>query len=210
MPTSITIHISDVLRVMRKSKAKSFLDIGCGFGRWGLLARDIFDIMHCHYTKDSWQTRIDGVEAFADYITPIHNYIYNNVYIEKIEDFIKKNDTRYDVIFAGDILEHLEKEPAQDVIKTLFDRCNHTLIIAIPLGDIWPQGSVLGNVYETHRSTWYKEDFKKLNASTIKVYKLGIRRRYAVVTWCKITKWQKLKANLQKEWHKFLKRVWHR
>jgi hypothetical protein len=201
MPTSTQHHISDVLkRIGRFNTSKRFLDVGCGFGRWGFLARDIFDILHCRYTKDSWQMRIDGVEAFQDYITPVHTYIYNNIYLEKIEDFIKKNNQRYDIIFAGDILEHLEKPIAQEVIKALLDRCDQVFVVGIPLEDKWPQGALLDNEYEIHRSVWNKNDFKCLNASLIRTYKI-CRRDYAVVYWYKKPQKNKFLTFIQKVWN---------
>jgi hypothetical protein len=163
------------------------------------------DVFALRYTKDSWQTRIDAVEAFPDYITPVHRYIYDNIYLESIEDFIKKHQQCYDIIFAGDVLEHIDKPVALEIIKVFLERYNQALIVGIPLTNRWPQDDILGNPYERHRSTWYKKDFINLGASKIKTYKVGTRW-YALVVWRKTTRWKDFNQWLTKRWESFKKK----
>lgn len=169
------------MSVLISLNPRSFLDIGCGFGRWGFLAREFCDIFQGRYDKSTWKTRIDGVEVFEEYIRPHHKYIYDKIYICKIEDFI--NDmNKYDVIFAGDVIEHLEKSEAKDLLEKLFSKYNKSLIVAVPLGN-WYQGEVFGNPYETHRSIWLKEDLEELKPRYIKLYDVNNYPKYGVAIW---------------------------
>jgi hypothetical protein len=61
-------------------------------------------------------------------------------------------------VYAGDVIEHFEKERALDFVRKLQSRTK-TLVVSIPLGDRWKQGQVLGNEHETHLSQWEEEDF---------------------------------------------------
>lgn len=182
MPSSRFEHISDVVSVITSLKPKTFLDVGCGFGRWGFLTREFCDVFQGRYDKTSWETRIDAVEVFKNYITPHHRYIYSNIYLMKIEDYIP-NMPKYDIIFAGDIIEHIEKDDANNVINNLVVKYNKALMIALPLEDKWPQDEVFNNPNEIHKSIWEEHDLKRLGANIVKIYTMADGRLYALAIW---------------------------
>src|SRR5213083_3013764 len=114
MPSSRPDTIPLVINVLRQLKPKSILDIGVGFGKWGHLFREYTDILEAEndparYEKGHWQVRIDGIEAHAPYLTPMHAYLYDKIYIGEATALIKTL-SNYDLIFLGDIIEHFEKE----------------------------------------------------------------------------------------------------
>lgn len=184
MPSSRYEHISDVMSIVSHLGYQSFLDVGCGFGRWGFLAREFGDIYHGRYKKEQWLVRIDGVEVHWDYLCPQHEYVYDKIHLGKIEEKLPELP-KYDVIFAGDVLEHLEKNTASKVIGELFSKANKALLVAIPLGADWEQGEVLGNPHERHRSVWSEGDLKKLGARMVKKYYLPQGSLYALAVWAK-------------------------
>ena len=57
----------------------SVLDIGPGFGKYGVLCREFLEIWDGRY-EYKFKRRIDCVEVFPDYITDLHRYIYNSIY----------------------------------------------------------------------------------------------------------------------------------
>ena len=61
MPTCHHTYISDTLDVVRKLKPRSILDVGIGFGKWGLLFREYLDVMAGRVFPDQWQIKIDGI-----------------------------------------------------------------------------------------------------------------------------------------------------
>ena len=65
----------------------SVLDVGSGFGKYGVLCREYLELWDGRQ-EYKFIRRIDGVEAFENYITPLHKFIYNNIYTENIIDFI--------------------------------------------------------------------------------------------------------------------------
>jgi SAM-dependent methyltransferase len=181
MPTSRFEHISDVAKLIEKLSPSTFLDVGCGFGRWGFLVREVMDINRERYAKHTWLTKIDAVEIFPSYIVDHHRYLYDNIYISSIEAFSETMPS-YDLIIIGDVIEHLDKTLGQQIIEKLKAMATKALIVGIPLGDQWEQGTVLGNVYETHKSTWDVPDLRLHGAKLIKVYSVN-DRRYALAVW---------------------------
>src|ERR1051325_4584169 len=113
MPSSRPNTIPIVIHLVRQLQPKSILDIGVGFGKWGHLFREYTDINEAEkepgrYQRRNWRVRIDGIEGHAVYLTPMHRYLYNNIYVGDAPVLIKKLP-RYDLIFMGDVIEHLPK-----------------------------------------------------------------------------------------------------
>jgi len=160
MPSSYHGHISDVIDLYLKASPKTVLDIGIGFGKWGVLFREYGDIFRGRFGQKDWKVKIDGVEIFEDYSNEIYTSVYSHVYFNSIEDFVKEamlHQVSYNFIFAGDVIEHLTKEIALSLLKNL-KTISQKLVISIPLTDRWPQGEVFGNKFETHLSVWEEKD----------------------------------------------------
>lgn len=157
MPTSWYQAISNILEQVQKENPKSILDIGVGFGKYGLMLREVLDLPYERYNKDRWLINIEGIEAFEKYKNPIHEYVYNKVYYGEATEVIKKL-SKYDCILLIDVLEHFEKEEGKKFIKELITHTNKSLIISTPR---YPakQEEYLGNKYEEHKSKWSIIDF---------------------------------------------------
>lgn len=158
----------------------SILDVGIGFGRWGILFREFLEVWGDRNYTGKWNRIIDGVEIFPDYIKPYHKYFYDNIYLENASDFIKRTKTKYDLINCGDVIEHFEKDEALEFIDLCLKNSKY-LLINIPIGNNWEQDAINNNEYERHRSVWNVSDFKKYDNSIIKKFHDIELRSYIVV-----------------------------
>lgn len=77
MPISWQEVIPNVMSKVEQFKPKSILDIGIGFGKYGVLLRELLELPYERYDKDSWIIQIDGVEGYSNYRNPLHDYAYN-------------------------------------------------------------------------------------------------------------------------------------
>jgi hypothetical protein len=135
------------------------LDVGSGFGKWGFLIRDTFEVMMGqNFDKKDWKIELTGVESFSKCITPIQEGIYDKIINKDIFEIVDKLP-KYDVIIMGDIIEHFDKKEAHELLDKLFKH-SENIIISTPLG-FMPQGEWGGNVKEIHKSGWDLPDFKK-------------------------------------------------
>ena len=91
-------------------KPTSVLDIGVGFGKYGVLCREYLELWDGRGNYSEFLRRIDGVEAFKKYITPLHKFVYNRLYDDDIMNIIDKIDFRYDLVLLIDVLEHFNIE----------------------------------------------------------------------------------------------------
>ena len=114
----------------------TILDCGPGWGTYSMLLSK--------KNKRIYQN-MDCCEIYEPYINKYKlNNIYRNVYLSDICDF--KFDW-YDMIIMGDVLEHIEKNKAQKLIKNIYDRCKH-LIIVVPF--LCEQKPIKEQIYLEH------------------------------------------------------------
>lgn len=162
MPTSQWEIIPEVISIVKNLNPVSILDVGVGFGKWGVLFREYLEVWEGRYYRKDWQKKIDGVEVFKLYLNPAHSYFYDKIYLGDIRDM--KIEEHYDLIFLGDVIEHFEKEEAIELINRLSKLSN--LVVTTPDG-FYRQDSAFGNPYEVHKSGFKKEDFVRWKGSKI-------------------------------------------
>ena len=155
MPSSSHFHLSKMVDWVVRLEPRSVLDVGVGFGKWGFLCREFTDVSNQRYEPKTWQVRIDGIEAFADYATPTYPYIYNNIYYGDVRQLLPTLPD-YDLCIIGDVIEHFTKEEGRALLETLRKK---TAYILLSSPTVFFQQELFQNPYETHRSFWTVEDF---------------------------------------------------
>jgi len=161
MPSSDIYLIPHVCVRIRELLPESILDIGIGFGKYGFLAREYTDICEMRYHSVSWQTKIDGIEIFTDYIGDLQHLIYNNIYAGDALNRLQGLDD-YDMILLLDVLEHLEKAKGLELIE-MISRKSKMALISTPI-KVKSLGAPLmkyGNVHERHVSQWTREELAR-------------------------------------------------
>lgn len=142
MPFSSERGKATIKWVLSKLPKKSrMLDVGAGSGTYAKM-----------FPCEHWT----GVEVWAPYVEKYGlNKLYNELIIKDVREisFVEK----YDVAFAGDVLEHMPLEDAKALVKKL-KKCADTVVISIPIGH-YPQDEYEGNPYEKHiTDNWSNED----------------------------------------------------
>jgi len=163
MPTSVPYCVPIVAGVARQLRPRSVLDVGVGFGKYGFILREYTDIwdMTCvaEYERSAWKTRIDGIDATPQYMTPLHHFVYDNIHIGDARTVIDSLPT-YDLIIMGDLLEHFEKEDGFALIDRLIAHAEKCVLLIFPHRSSINH-DVLDNPLEAHRSTWDRHDFDR-------------------------------------------------
>lgn len=172
MPSSRPNHIPTVIGIMLKLSPQSILDIGVGFGKWGFLLREYTDIRlsekdPARYQRENWKVRIDGIEGYQPYVTPVHRYIYSEVMIGDAREVIERVG-RYDMILIADVIEHLPKTDGVRLLQRCREHCDGAVIVTTP-GSFVAQGAACGNELERHRSEWRREDFENFPGAKARI-----------------------------------------
>lgn len=160
MPVSTPIHLPFCISLINGLRPRSVLDVGLGFGTWGFLCRTHLDVFPGRVQPQDWQVRIEGVELFAPYIQAHQRALYDAIHIADIREAARTLG-HYDLIIAGDVIEHLDKDDAEDVLDLLYQKADRALLVNIPIGaEGWEHGENHGNPGELHRSAWEVHDFQ--------------------------------------------------
>ncbi|MCX5758003.1 MAG: class I SAM-dependent methyltransferase, partial [Candidatus Hydrogenedentes bacterium] len=153
MPVSTSVHISHCIQHIIAINPSSVLDVGCGFGLWGFLCRMQLDVANGRVRPETWQARIDGIEYFEPYIQAHQRALYSSLCIGDIRELADELEP-YDLMIAGDVLEHLDKGEGEVVRDRLYAKARMALMVNIPLGAGWEHPEAYGNPQELHRSVW--------------------------------------------------------
>src|ERR1700730_2128274 len=175
MPSSSSSQLSDIVKLISLTNPQSLLDIGVGFGKYGFLAREYPELWDGREMYSQWTRRIDGIEPFQAYLTPIHRLIYSNLYEGNALDVVKELNTHYDLALLIDVLEHFVEPDGRQLLSEISTKARNVLI-STPKHPAH-QEAAFGNPYERHLSEWRAKDFEFLgdlavvpNADSLIVY----------------------------------------
>ncbi len=149
MPISDYRHIPLVLDEVYALQPETVLELGIGFGKWGVLLREVLDAMYGRCRPDQWKRVINGVEAWVQYQNPIWS-VYD---ILSHHDFSTRTHHDYDLVMMMDSLEHLTPEVGRPFLADLVKNNRH-VIISVPNGYMPQDSAPYGNAYENHRWTF--------------------------------------------------------
>ncbi|HEV2301865.1 MAG TPA: class I SAM-dependent methyltransferase [Stellaceae bacterium] len=147
MPYSKPVFDGLAAAIIRATAPRTCLDLGAGAGKYGKLVRR--ECPACHLT---------AIESHRDNIARFGlAEIYDTV---ECADVMSLFDTaigaEYDLVVAGDLIEHLRKSDGLDLLNFLVYRAAFILLV-YPTRFL--QGAVDGNRREAHISAWSALDF---------------------------------------------------
>lgn len=162
MPSSHPQLLHSVIGAMTKANPRTILDVGCGNGKFGFLAREYLGLWKTENGSTHRFESIDAIEVWEPYIGDLQRLIYDRIVIGNICDICDDIDS-YEMILMIEVLEHLEKDDGVRVIEALKKKSDY-LVVTTPM-KVENQGAEHGNEFEIHRSQWTKEDFKELHCT---------------------------------------------
>lgn len=168
MPTGIVEKIPLIMRAIKTrhqshGRITSVLDIGIGWGKFGILCREYlssnYDAMKTD--EDDWEFRLDGVEICQNYIMKYIHALYTHVWPIDVRDFCNEPEVwihpwSWDLVLMIDVLEHISKEDGHKVLQTLLEY-TRWLVISVPTKLI-PQNVKVYHPQEQHLCCWQLED----------------------------------------------------
>ena len=149
------------------SDIKNILDIGAGAGTYYNLFVNQYQLLK----ESNWIAVEAWTPSIAEYGL---KQKYQTVLNEDIRSLDWSLIPDLDVVFMGDVLEHMTKEEAIVVVDNVMSKSRYG-IISIPIKH-WPQGAVNRNPFEVHvKDDWsmqeVNETFSKYITKEAKVSK---------------------------------------
>ncbi|MBU0718430.1 MAG: class I SAM-dependent methyltransferase [Planctomycetes bacterium] len=172
MPSSTPYALPTIASIARQLRPRSVLDVGIGFGKYGYLFREYLDIWDMEdvgdYDRDRWKVIIEGIEATPEYITPLHDYIYDTIHVGDVTEIIDGLGL-YDVIIIGDVIEHFPKPIGEALLDKLYAHTGQCLLLTFP-PNCPKTHDTLHNPRECHRSSWDRQDFRRFPNVAYKLF----------------------------------------
>lgn len=169
MPFSQSSQLSPIVTFLEQLQPASILDVGVGMGLYGFLARTYLENEHLFIVdgaeaakrpKSEWRIRIDGIEAFNLYQTPVHDYAYNHIYWDDALNRLPLiDDNAYELVIAIDILEHFTTEEGIRFLDQLKRVSSRKVLISTPKAFIHQE--IEANPFENHRSLWTESQLQE-------------------------------------------------
>ncbi|MEM4703877.1 MAG: methyltransferase domain-containing protein [Candidatus Bathyarchaeia archaeon] len=139
--------------------AKSIIDVGCGRGIIGALARIYRN-----------PTKVVGVDVFTPYLDSCQKMGFYDKLVKWNLNHVPLpfRDKEFDVATCVEVIEHLSKDSGACLISEL-ERIANTVIITTP-NVMFTQDAFDGNPFQEHVSCWSAAEFHRLG---YKVYGIG-------------------------------------
>ncbi len=132
------------------------LDIGIGFGRWGMLVREFCDEWKGRSHRENWRVWLEGIEAHAPNVEDYHHQFYNWIHVGDAADVLERLPAPWDLIVLGDVLEHFEKTAGRRVLESALARAAYVLV-NVPLGEHWERDEA-ENPWDRHLARWDRDE----------------------------------------------------
>ena len=164
MASSFVSQIPSIIYLIQQLNPITVLDIGKGFGKYGFLIHEYLGIDNKNHIDPSKsmveqsRIKIDAIEADKDLLLPHLSHLYNNVFFGDVFDTYKAT-ANYDLILMIDVIEHLDKEKAIQLIRHYLAK-GSAMIIATPINFF--KQELYESEYEHHISHWTLKDFDKV------------------------------------------------
>lgn len=124
-------NLTPVANLLVQADPKTVLDVGVGFGNYGMIARAFLDVWRGRLFKKDWKFKIDGIEYYKDFKTPLYDYIYNSIFFGDVVEVLPKLE-KYECIIIMHVIEHFEKKQAIELLKLIRARCTKLIIVGTP------------------------------------------------------------------------------
>ena len=159
MPGIPPDHMHILVKHFVGTRPSSILDIGLSYGHIDFIDRDFcVALMDKPFRNKKSEMLIDGIETFPDEKQNVQPDFYDTVYKGDIFQVIERLET-YDMIVLGDVLEHLEKRQALQLLDECIAHSDNHLMVCVSLGEKEADNNICGRIYDKPVSFWSHEDF---------------------------------------------------
>jgi hypothetical protein len=145
MPSSYADSYPPIVHAIIARKPRRVLDIGPGWGKYGLACRE--------YVHDL--DTIDAIEVVQGRM-PTQPAIYNNVYIGDARDATETFYQDYDLVLIIDVIEHMPLTSGHALLAKI-QRAGADVLVSTPTKFIAQHDET--NPHEEHLSYWDWDEF---------------------------------------------------
>ena len=141
----------------------TFLDIGCGHGKWGYLLKT-------YRWSSEKPVAVTGIDLFEPHIKSLENRgIYDRLHVGSATE-LPFQDKSFDSAVACEVLEHLEQPDGARLIAELKRVCSLSFVVTTPnYACLRGRGETMDgfNEFESHKHNFLYNEFCSLGFTQI-------------------------------------------
>ncbi|MHC4065201.1 MAG: class I SAM-dependent methyltransferase [Planctomycetota bacterium] len=154
MPTSSPYILTPVMSFVSWLNPSTILDVGCGYGQWGVLLRQYLE---SPWTMErgapTWRKEVIGVEVWPEYSNPLWQFAFDRVVQASAVDFLSDLESNsIELALCIEVLEHLTQDQGETLLAEMRRVATHVLVTTPDRPLLQEAGA--GNPYEMHRTWW--------------------------------------------------------
>jgi ubiquinone/menaquinone biosynthesis C-methylase UbiE len=130
------------------SGSKTMLDVGCGKGE------------PAKFINRKGRYFAVGLDAFEPYLRQCRKDRIHNAYVQGDVRHLPFADKSFDVVICLEVLEHLEREDGEKLLKELERVAKRQVILSTPVGK-YKQDVFDGNPHQEHKHIWNPAEMKE-------------------------------------------------
>lgn len=165
MMTSFLDNIPTIVRASVDCKPNKILDIGAGFGKFGLLIKEALLSLQAEAGDMNPKPNfiIDACESAVYFLNqPAFASIYDNICPSDVRTLSREQLQEYDLLLLIDVVEHWPKEDYFNFIKKLAPGTR--VLVSTPKEVVFYEEPYYG--IEKHQTQFAESDFSGENLST--------------------------------------------
>jgi 2-polyprenyl-3-methyl-5-hydroxy-6-metoxy-1,4-benzoquinol methylase len=162
MMTSFIENVSPIISAIADLRPKSILDIGGGFGKFSLMAREALLSLQAEAGDLLPHDRlsIDCAESCRYFQElPYHTALYNSHFHGDARTLDSSIVAGYDLVLLIDVVEHWTKPEAQTLIRRILEAKHPLVLVSTPREVCFYKQEYYGKDCPRHVSQWKYEDF---------------------------------------------------
>lgn len=167
MPMDWYQMVPSVIDSIRDARPASVLEVAVGLGKFGVAIRNTLDNPFVRQESESRELRLDGFELLDDWRTPLHEYIYSDVYYGDVFEALPRLPS-YDVVFLGDVLNYFDKQRGRELIREFLKKTRKALIFYSPKMIRNGTERFQSGVFE-YTNRWWELDLAEYDATSFVV-----------------------------------------
>lgn len=145
MPSSFIDSVPPIVQLMIEENPSTICDVGPGWGKYGLLAREFLPNLK----------RLDAVEVQQGRGF-LQDAIYDDITVDDARNLPASFWGEYQLVLLIDVIEHMSKQEGNDLLGAMLS-AGADVIVSTP--KVWMEQHDDKNPYEEHVSFWTWQDF---------------------------------------------------
>lgn len=150
--------------VIHNMEGRSFLDVGCGYGKWGYLLKKYRSV------PGDAASYVVGVDRYVSHLSSLARHRVYDALVHADGICLPFRDRSFDSIVACEVLEHVPKACGTPMIQEMKRVARRSFVVTTPNFSCLRDGAMTldgMNEYEAHRCSYTYGEFRALGFTQV-------------------------------------------